>query len=236
MGSPRNSWWVEKSRPNALCFLNTVGLPSWHLSETGIFLLVRTLSPLEPFCSLTHRNVASKPLPSGLTSLYHGLLTLQSNRRSLSDHFQSIPFQPVFFFSSYSAPRQISSPPNQQGRASVAICIRLVPSPNSIYNEEKAEPPASSLEEFFEQKWVNEEGVKAEILYIRRAKNKGDRYAQLPPFDRVVQMGWTDEILFETGMVHSDGRPRWLSQVEERYKLLLGMICWLKVDRMLICK
>ncbi|CED83272.1 ATP-dependent RNA helicase pitchoune [Phaffia rhodozyma] len=77
-------------------------------------------------------------------------------------------------------PRQISSPPSQQGRASVAICIRLVPPPTSIYNgqgDDDDDAPATSLDDFFKRPWVNEKGVKAELLFIRRAKSKGDRWS-----------------------------------------------------------
>ena len=75
------------------------------------------------------------------------------------------------------APRQIASPPTQQGRASVAICIRLVPSPTSTTTSDVDNVPAASLEEFFARDWVREEGTSVEILYIRRAKRRGDRWS-----------------------------------------------------------
>lgn len=77
-----------------------------------------------------------------------------------------------------SRPRQITSPPTQPGRASVAICIRLVPSKTSTLPSSEADDvPATSLEDFFSRDWVREDGVDVEILYIRRAKRRGDRWS-----------------------------------------------------------
>ena len=59
----------------------------------------------------------------------------------------------------------------------MAICIRLVPSPSSATISDVDDVPATSLEEFFAKDWVREEGTSVEILYIRRAKRRGDRWS-----------------------------------------------------------
>ncbi|KAL7408985.1 hypothetical protein BDY24DRAFT_404767 [Mrakia frigida] len=105
---------------------------------------------------------ATAALPSA-TSTSSGTSLLPDLLRAL-EHIQTTP------------PRQIASPPTQQGRASVAICIRLVPS-STTTSSDVDEVPATSLEEFFARDWVREEGTTVEILYIRRAKRRGDRWS-----------------------------------------------------------
>ncbi|KIK71413.1 hypothetical protein GYMLUDRAFT_211645 [Collybiopsis luxurians FD-317 M1] len=62
-------------------------------------------------------------------------------------------------------PRIISSPPTQPRRASVAILIRVVPSPHSQPSSHSAQP---TLSEFFELDWVKDPNARAEILFLRR--------------------------------------------------------------------
>lgn len=60
------------------------------------------------------------------------------------------------------------------------MCIRLVPADDDA-SSDKEEVLPTTLEEFISQDWVRRPGVKAEILYIRRAKRVGDRCARLLP-------------------------------------------------------
>ena len=75
----------------------------------------------------------------------------------------------------HTPPRLIASPPTQPRRAAVAIIIHVVPAANSkarsASNEESAQP--QSIEEFFAQDWVKEEGCVAELLFIRRKAQNG---------------------------------------------------------------
>lgn len=63
----------------------------------------------------------------------------------------------------------IPSPPHQKRRAAVAAILRWRPR-----RHEGPSHKVTSLEEFFQQPWVDEQG-EAEILFMQRATRDGDR-------------------------------------------------------------
>ncbi|KAJ7596695.1 hypothetical protein C8J56DRAFT_918100 [Mycena floridula] len=63
-------------------------------------------------------------------------------------------------------PRVIASPPTQPRRASVAIIIRVVPSPTGPPPKVLQTQP--TLTEFFELDWVKDRGARPEILFLQR--------------------------------------------------------------------
>jgi 8-oxo-dGTP pyrophosphatase MutT (NUDIX family) len=66
----------------------------------------------------------------------------------------------------------------------VAICIRLVPTAGSSSDKEvehEDEVP-ETVDDFFRQDWTRREGVRAEVLYIRRSRSKGDRWSSQVAF------------------------------------------------------
>lgn len=65
----------------------------------------------------------------------------------------------------------VPSPPSQQRRAGVAAILRW--KPNSKV-EHDSKNNITTVEEFFQQSWVNQDG-EAEILFMQRAKRAGDR-------------------------------------------------------------
>jgi 8-oxo-dGTP pyrophosphatase MutT (NUDIX family) len=76
----------------------------------------------------------------------------------------------------------VPNPPGCKKRASVAVIIRVrppfkaVPAPTeSIVDVGGAETPATTLEDFFAQDWVQEGD--AEVLFIKRAGRAGDRWS-----------------------------------------------------------
>lgn len=66
----------------------------------------------------------------------------------------------------------IPSPPYQKRRAAVAAIVRW--RPYHHHDKKSHGNKATSLEEFFQQPWVNEQG-EAEILFMQRATRDGDR-------------------------------------------------------------
>ncbi|KAF5345870.1 hypothetical protein D9757_006281 [Collybiopsis confluens] len=62
-------------------------------------------------------------------------------------------------------PRIIASPPTQPKRASVAILIRVLPSPHSQPSPQLVQP---TLSDFFQLDWVKDPNARAEILFLRR--------------------------------------------------------------------
>lgn len=61
-------------------------------------------------------------------------------------------------------------------RAAVAIIMRVAPSPTSqTASSSSIPPPPVTLNEFFAQDWVNEDGVSVEVLFLRRDSPQSER-------------------------------------------------------------
>ena len=67
----------------------------------------------------------------------------------------------------------LESPEHQLKRAAVALIIRVRPFEDIRLEEQGA--AGQSLEEVFKQKWVQQ--GEAEVLFIKRAERKGDRWS-----------------------------------------------------------
>lgn len=66
----------------------------------------------------------------------------------------------------------VPGPENVKKRASVALIIRI--NPNYSHWPSRHIPPASDIDAFFEQEWVQH--GEAELIFIKRAARKGDRW------------------------------------------------------------
>lgn len=68
-------------------------------------------------------------------------------------------------------PRLILSPATQPRRGAVAIIIHIIPPPGySLPPQEQYECP-TTLQDLFDQDWVNQPGCVAEVVYIQRETN-----------------------------------------------------------------
>ncbi|OBZ79307.1 Uncharacterized protein C14C4.10c [Grifola frondosa] len=74
-------------------------------------------------------------------------------------------------------PRIIASPATQPRRAAVAIIIRICPSPAF---ESAPDVPSPSLTDFFQLDWVNAQGARPEILFLRRDRPGGPPHVAFP--------------------------------------------------------
>ncbi|KAH0565746.1 hypothetical protein GP486_000869 [Trichoglossum hirsutum] len=143
---------------------------------------------------------------------------------------------------------EVPNPPNCQKRASVALIIRVQPSPDhwppqrldrvaSSTSKGATDTTASRLDEFFSLSWVKH--GEPEVLFIRRAARARDRWGShiaLPggkrdPGDESDQAAAVRETWEEVGLDLSSGNCVFVGNLSER----VVTTSWGKVPLMVLC-